>query len=52
MKTSLTKFIHFIQSPIEEEEDESAEDENREEADEAKGRVYTKVKESARKDGA
>ena len=29
---------------------ESAEEENREEADEARGGVYTKVKESARKD--
>ena len=40
------------QSPIEEEEEESAEDENHEDADEAKGGVYTKVKETARKDGA
>ena len=31
---------------------ESAEEENREEADEAKGGVYTKVKESARQDCA
>ena len=38
------------ESPIEEEEEESAEEENREEADEARGGVYTKVKESARKD--
>lgn len=40
------------ESQIEEEEQESAEEENREEADEAKGGVYTKVKESARQDCA
>ena len=40
------------ESQIEEEEQESAEEENREEADEAKGGVYTKVKESARQDSA
>lgn len=40
------------ESPMDEEEEESAEDENREETDEAKGRGLSKVKESARKDGA